>query len=203
MLSWTDEQIAVLRELWGKESASKIAKKIGGSASRNAVIGKAHRLGLVKRGRVAKVRGDTLLAPPRKRVLAAKPPKPPRATRISAITGLPMRNLPAAHLPREPAPPPRPDQDIPRKALIDLEAGDCRWPVTIAEGTPAERHMFCGDKQVPGSSYCACHLQRATNAWQPRHESDGHSLLHINARANIAAKIDAVRFEDFEEFVTS
>jgi len=45
-MSWTDEKVAILKELWGKgKTASQIAEIIGG-ISRNAVIGKAHRLNL-------------------------------------------------------------------------------------------------------------------------------------------------------------
>ena len=44
-MSWTDERVAMLRELWAKGlSASQIAVQLGG-VTRNAVIGKAHRLG--------------------------------------------------------------------------------------------------------------------------------------------------------------
>jgi len=46
IMSWTDEKVAILKELWGKgKTASQIAEVIGG-ISRNAVIGKAHRLNL-------------------------------------------------------------------------------------------------------------------------------------------------------------
>ena len=46
IMSWTDERISILKELWGKgKTASQIAEVIGGM-SRNAVIGKAHRLNL-------------------------------------------------------------------------------------------------------------------------------------------------------------
>lgn len=46
--SWTEERVATLRKMWSTHSASKIAKHLGG-VTRNAVIGKAHRLGLPKK----------------------------------------------------------------------------------------------------------------------------------------------------------
>ena len=50
-MSWTDERVVLLRELWAQGlSASQIAARLGG-VSRNAVIGKAHRLGLEGRHR--------------------------------------------------------------------------------------------------------------------------------------------------------
>lgn len=53
-MSWTDEKVTLLRELWGKGlSASEIAKKLG-DTTRNAVIGKAHRLGLSIKSTVSK-----------------------------------------------------------------------------------------------------------------------------------------------------
>lgn len=49
-LSWTDERIALLKKLWGEgKSAAEIAKALGGGLTRNAVIGKAHRLKLSNR----------------------------------------------------------------------------------------------------------------------------------------------------------
>ena len=49
-MSWTDERVEKLKELWGEGmSASQIAKALGG-VTRNAVIGKVHRLGLSNRG---------------------------------------------------------------------------------------------------------------------------------------------------------
>ena len=48
-MSWTDERVEVLKKLWGEgQSASQIAKELGG-VTRNAVIGKVHRLGLSNR----------------------------------------------------------------------------------------------------------------------------------------------------------
>ncbi|WP_366656446.1 GcrA family cell cycle regulator [Fodinicurvata sp. EGI_FJ10296] len=66
-MSWTDERITLLRELWGNgKSASEIAEILGG-VSRNAVIGKAHRLQLSGRPSPIKGKGDMEVKTPRKK----------------------------------------------------------------------------------------------------------------------------------------
>ncbi|WP_017666346.1 GcrA family cell cycle regulator, partial [Porphyrobacter sp. AAP82] len=72
-MSWTDERIATLRKMWeGGATASEIATELGG-VSRNAVIGKAHRLGL-------KARPSPVKANEKKKPAAAAPsPKKPAA----------------------------------------------------------------------------------------------------------------------------
>ncbi|MHB9878605.1 GcrA family cell cycle regulator [Pacificimonas sp. ICDLI1SI03] len=79
-MSWTEDRIAILSKLWEEgHPASKIAEELGG-VSRNAVIGKAHRLGLEKRP--SPVKTDSKPAPDKAKAEAkpvkAEPPKPPR-----------------------------------------------------------------------------------------------------------------------------
>lgn len=58
-MEWTDERVALLKDLWAQEmSASEIAKRLGGT-TRNAVIGKAHRLGLSRKAAPAKPKPQT------------------------------------------------------------------------------------------------------------------------------------------------
>ncbi|MEE4351217.1 MAG: GcrA family cell cycle regulator [Pacificimonas sp.] len=72
-MSWTDERIDVLKRMWEEgHPASRIAEELGG-VSRNAVIGKAHRLGLEKRP--SPVKADKRKAAPAAPVKAAKPKK--------------------------------------------------------------------------------------------------------------------------------
>ena len=64
-MSWTDERVELLKKMWGEgQSASQIAKELGG-VTRNAVIGKVHRLGLSNRttGATAKPTGPAAAAP--------------------------------------------------------------------------------------------------------------------------------------------
>jgi GcrA cell cycle regulator len=91
-MNWTDERIADLRRLWAQGlSASQIAKRLGGEVSRNAVIGKAHRLGLA--GRPSPIRGE---AKPRSK---AAPPPPPAAAAAAAAPAAPRRKGPGCQWP--------------------------------------------------------------------------------------------------------
>lgn len=81
-MSWTDERIDQLRSMWEKGlTASQIADELGG-VSRNAVIGKAHRLGL--KSRPSPVKATEKAAKPAKPAPAPKAPPPPAAPRASA-----------------------------------------------------------------------------------------------------------------------
>src|SRR5579862_5650310 len=76
MMSWTDERIEQLKSLWTEGlSASHIAKVMGGGISRNAVIGKVHRLGLA--GRAAAPRAERIRLPSAHRHIRAHVPEPP------------------------------------------------------------------------------------------------------------------------------
>lgn len=78
-MSWTDERIATLRKMWeGGATASEIATELGG-VSRNAVIGKAHRLGLKARHSPVKANEKKKAAAPAPKKPAAPPPAAPRA----------------------------------------------------------------------------------------------------------------------------
>lgn len=78
-MSWTDERIATLRKMWeGGATASEIATELGG-VSRNAVIGKAHRLGL-------KARPSPVKANEKKKAAPAAPPRKPAAPVASSVS---------------------------------------------------------------------------------------------------------------------
>src|SRR3989338_6783725 len=84
-MSWTDERVETLKKMWAEgQSASQIAKELGG-VTRNAVIGKVHRLGLSNRVGAGNGRddGDEAEAPAAAAPVAAPPPigpgRPPRA----------------------------------------------------------------------------------------------------------------------------
>jgi GcrA cell cycle regulator len=110
-MNWTDERIATLTKMWESgATASQIADELGG-VSRNAVIGKAHRLGLKSRPSPVKPNDEKetkKAADPAPVAKAAKPkPKPsavpaPRATQ-------PAPAAPAGDIPSQPLPDPRPD----------------------------------------------------------------------------------------------
>ncbi|MGN3975110.1 GcrA family cell cycle regulator [Tsuneonella sp. SYSU-LHT278] len=115
-MSWTDERIATLKKMWeGGATASQIADELGG-VSRNAVIGKAHRLGLKSRPSPVKAndeKPEPKKAPaaaakpaPKKSVPQAAPPRPAPATPAPAAEARPA---PRADTPSQPIPNPTPD----------------------------------------------------------------------------------------------
>ena len=98
-MSWTDERIEKLTKMWeGGSTASQIAEELGG-VSRNAVIGKAHRLGLKARPSPVKANEKADGAPP---PAAAKPPKPAEP----AARAAPLPRPVAQPAPRASAPAP-------------------------------------------------------------------------------------------------
>lgn len=148
--NWTDERVEQLKTLWTEGlSASQIARTIGG-VTRNAVIGKVHRLGLT--GRVA-------------------PAQPEHPRQPAAVQQRPA--VAAAH----PEEPPRPQTEEEPQALDDghfatvLTITDhmCRWP--IGDPSDGEFH-FCGRKVKPGSPYCEAHARKAYQPQQSARRSE-------------------------------
>lgn len=135
---WTDEAIADLRRMKAEgKSFSEIAATIG--ASRNACIGKAHRLEIV--GKPAKS-GIKAGAAPRER--KPRPPKPPKPPKVVAIK------------PAPPSPPPRLPDNRKGVPFLDARPGQCRWPLWDRL-TPFEAKEICGEPAMPGKPYCpAC-----------------------------------------------
>ena len=181
-MSWTDERIETLRSLWEKGlTASQIADKLG-SVSRNAVIGKAHRLGL--KARPSPVKGDSDGTPRETAKKAAAPaaPKPkPEAAAPEAAVSQP-RPAPEAKAAPTAAPAAAPKPAIPvrtampaapvkprapgeKVTLLDLSDKICKWPI----GHPGEPDFqFCGRPVNPGFPYCTPHCAEAYQAQLPR-----------------------------------
>jgi GcrA cell cycle regulator len=154
-MEWTHERVEELRRLWGQgQTASRIAELLGG-ITRNAVIGKAHRLGLC--GRPSPIRRDE--GAPRREASARISP-PPVAVGRSVFDSGPALP-PVAEPPAPPAMPPAPAGQ-PKMAH---GGRSCSWPV----GDPKQPGFhFCGDEAVAGRPYCASHCalayQRKTDA---------------------------------------
>jgi len=151
---WTDERVELLRKLWLEgHSASQIAKQLGG-VTRNAVIGKVHRLGLSGRA--------TPSQPARPAFKAPRPPRPPR----SAATHPPVGRRapePRAVLAFGAAPPRVVHVEQRGTAtVLTLGAHMCKWPI----GDPATADFsFCGRLAGPEGPYCPDH---ARLAYQPQ-----------------------------------
>ncbi|MEN3929882.1 GcrA family cell cycle regulator [Microvirga sp. W0021] len=151
--TWTDERVELLKKLWASgKSASQIAAQIGG-VTRNAVIGKVHRLGLSGRG---KVKSASTSRPRRAKTEAA--PAQPRAQRPIKVAPISMV---ADAEPTDVVLPSINEVAIPpseRVALVDLRESMCRWPI----GDPMTSDFgFCGGGAVAGLPYCAHHCQIA------------------------------------------
>jgi GcrA cell cycle regulator len=157
-MAWNDERVDLLKKLWAEGlSASQIAGRIGG-VSRNAVIGKVHRLGLSGRATTSRMKSHR----PRARAQGAKR----MATSRFASLGKPA--LRALYHDAEPFTPSVEELVIPlaeRKSIQTLTESSCRWP--IGDPQLADFH-FCGKNKVPGLPYCEFHARRAFQPPQPR-----------------------------------
>mgnify|MGYP006283710005 CR=1 FL=1 len=181
-MSWTDERVELLKKMWSEgQSASQIAKELGG-VTRNAVIGKVHRLGLSNRN------GSGTAAPiaePEPEEAAEAPPAPAEAE--AAMAGAAPEAAPEpANTPEPPAEasparrqiisasqplPPQPSaneispealasvREVEKRALklslMDLTERTCKWPI----GDPATPEFwFCGLPVQQGKPYCEAHV---------------------------------------------
>lgn len=151
---WTDERVEMAKGMWKKgNTATKIASHLG--VSRNAVLGKMHRLGLSHRTSLSPLKEKQTLR--RLALKIAKSAKSSAKRRIPpSIPGF------AADVCT------RTDTfgDVARIAnVVDLEPHHCRWPI----GEPGHAGFgFCGNQKLPGVSYCLTHARRATDAPRPK-----------------------------------
>ncbi|HMO28013.1 GcrA family cell cycle regulator [Enterovirga sp.] len=165
--SWTDERVELLGKLWGEGlSASQIAALLGGGVTRNAVIGKVHRLGLSGRTKAGQPAPAARPAKARPPATAPAAPEPPRPRILAAV---PVAALPAAFAPPSvpEAPPAAEAAEIPvsqRVSILELRETMCRWPL----GDPQNPEFgFCGARTATGLPYCLVHCRLA---YQPASE---------------------------------
>jgi len=159
-MSWTDERVELLKKLWiDGLSASQIAAELGG-VTRNAVIGKVHRLGLSGRAKTPST--------------AARPKRQPRSGSFSNRSG---RNGHRLHSLQQAVAPARAqngaaafapeaiEAPAPLKLkLTELSEQTCKWPI----GDPAtDDFHFCGHEAKEASPYCPYHSRIA---YQPASE---------------------------------
>ena len=172
-MSWTDERIGVLKKMWkAGNSAADIAKELGG-VTRNAVIGKAHRMGLSGRPSPIKKSADkakTKTATAKTKTTAAKPKavkeKKPSAKTKKELASKAAKNKKPTVLKSSKTN--QLDKELMETikqesetrpvsggvALIDLTERMCKWPF----GDPQEDDfIFCGEAIHAGTPYCPNH----------------------------------------------
>ena len=165
-MAWTEDRVEILSKLWAEGlSASQIATKLGG-VTRNAVIGKVHRLGLS--GRVK---------PKRKAKTTT-----PRASTAPTRKRAPVKRRAVAR--PAPTPPPVPLEAKPLPSgeyatILTITETLCKWPL----GDPTSPDFrFCGRGTDKGEPYCKSHAQLA---YQPsrRRVSTTQAITRTNRAA--------------------
>jgi GcrA cell cycle regulator len=190
MLVWNDERVELLKKLWAEGlSASQIAGRLG-DVTRNAVIGKVHRLGLsgrVTTSRVRKPRPAAAAAPVK--AVAPVPPRPPRvqfaAQGNAALkqvfveperVAVTLAVVPAVEEERAPR------QTLAGVDLLDLKESMCRWPV----GDPQDDGFhFCGQRRADGLPYCEQHARIAFQPVQRRRQAQTHMQAPVKKMAAV------------------
>lgn len=185
MLVWNDERVELLKKLWAEGlSASQIAGCLG-DVTRNAVIGKVHRLGLSGRVTTSRLRKTRAANPPAHppATVTPIPPRPPRvqfATEGNAAlkplfiehaqAAVTLAIVPTAV--EEPAPRPL----LAGVNLLELKECMCRWPV----GDPQDDTFhFCGERCAPGLPYCEKHAHVAFQPLQRRRHVQTRVQAHV------------------------
>jgi GcrA cell cycle regulator len=160
-MSWTEERVELLRRLWQEgRSASQIAGELGG-VTRNAVIGKVHRLGLSGRGQPT-----SSIKRQRKPRLAPSAPNPRRPRRPLTIGNNALKADFEPMLQARPRPMDSVVVPIAKRLSIDkLTERTCKWPI----GDPGEADFhFCGHDSLDGAPYCQYHARIAYQAPEAR-----------------------------------
>lgn len=187
-MSWTDERVEKLKELWGDGmSASQIAKALG-AVTRNAVIGKVHRLGLSNRGTASGAQSASSEAKPAQKPAkpsrpekAAAEPKPAAAPEEPKPAPVAVRTQPVIRDATQPRAPglPTPEEQAARATLVEIEKmarkldlmslteRTCKWPI----GDPTEEDFhFCGLPSAAGKPYCEHHVAVAFQPMSTRRD---------------------------------
>ena len=186
-MSWTDERIALLKKMWKEgKSAAEIAKTLGKGVTRNAVIGKAHRMGLsgrpspIKKPVPVKKEGAAAAAPRKETKEVAKKAAPAPSGKTNPGFVKEAEELKKIE-----------KEVVPLGggvSLLELNERMCKWPI----GDPREADFtFCGRGIRVGTPYCHDH---AAMAYQTSSRSRGAA-----AAAAAAANDKVVVVEEVAE----
>ena len=151
VLTWTDDRVEQLKKLWeGGLSASQIAAELG-NVTRNAVIGKVHRLGLSGRAKSpSSAAPRPRKARPAQHMMRVSRPVSRGNTALAHAFEVELEPDPIAH-----------DNVVPmsqRLSLLELNEATCHWPI----GDPSSSEFFfCGGKALTSLPYCAHHSRIA------------------------------------------
>ncbi len=162
-MHWTDERVEMLKQLWSEGlSASQVSTEMG-FVSRNAVIGKVHRLKLPSRGRPERQKSK-----PEKRIFK---PNAGITSHVAIPEQVEVSKRVVSTPDHERGEPPDPEADIPSSrhlTLFQLKEDTCKWP----NGDPlTEDFDFCGNDTNYQGPYCAYHSRLA---YQPAVERRRH-----------------------------
>ena len=160
-MAWTEERVEMLKQLWTDGlSASQIARKMGG-VTRNAVIGKVHRLGLSGRATPARVTTARISSGSSRSGSSTPNVGTGRARlRETDLDEIKDQVVPEPILSAEE-----------RASVLHLTEHTCKWPV----GDPGTTDFhFCGARTKPGSPYCATHVAMAYQPLERRRRKSGN-----------------------------
>jgi GcrA cell cycle regulator len=160
IMGWTDERVELLKKLWQDGlSASQIAKQLGG-VTRNAVIGKVHRLGLSGRATPSKPQRTVFKAPRPARPVTASPSVPRRLAEPVSQHAAPT---PVRYVDEKPG----------TATVLTLGAHMCKWPI----GDPSlDNFTFCGRRSEENGPYCHEHASVAYQPAQAKKKSSAAEL---------------------------
>jgi GcrA cell cycle regulator len=171
-MPWTEERVETLKKLWADGlSASQIAGKLGMGVTRNAVIGKVHRLNLAGRVNTPRAQTPRTARKPSADGQRSAPRGPSQPSMPTAgATALKSYAQPQANPRLAPLPEPKPLRLIDtskdgRITILHLSDKTCKWPI----GDPQhDDFCFCGHGPRDGSPYCEYHARMAYQPAQDR-----------------------------------
>jgi GcrA cell cycle regulator len=165
---WTEDRVNLLTKLWGDGlSASQIAKQLTG-VTRNAVIGKVHRLGLAGRAAPSRPVKTTLSAAPKPRPVVAPVVRLVTPVERPAPVVAPVVSAPVAK-----------QRSTTGVSVLALREGMCKWPM----GDPGDQDFaFCGCSIKLGTPYCTDHAAIAYQPAAPRRKVTPEDRARIEAQ---------------------